>query len=198
MADWVLQLIENHGYIAIFFLMFLENVFPPIPSEVILPLSGYIASQGSLNPLLILIASVSGAMLGVIFWYLIGRLIGQLRLEKFFEKYGVYIAITLNDYQKGLMFFEKYRRISVFFGRLIPVIRTVISIPAGLTKMRFLNFTILSTLGTIIWSGLLLHSSYFAGREYEIAAHYIGIITNVIIGLLILCYVIKIIHFQPK
>tara|TARA_B100001750_G_scaffold213622_1_gene196242 strand:- start:1318 stop:1914 length:597 start_codon:yes stop_codon:yes gene_type:complete len=198
MADWVLQLIENHGYIAIFFLMFLENVFPPIPSEVILPLSGYIASQGSLNPLLILIASVSGAMLGVIFWYLIGRLIGQLRLEKFFEKYGVYIAITLNDYQKGLMFFEKYRRISVFFGRLIPVIRTVISIPAGLTKMRFLNFTILSTLGTIIWSGLLLYSGYFAGREYEIAAHYIGIITNVIIGLLILCYVIKIIHFQPK
>ena len=195
MNNWIESFIETYGYGAIFLLMLVENVFPPIPSEVILPLSGYVATQGDMHPALILCSATAGALLGCTIWYFIGRWINQSRLEDFFDKYGVLIAITCKDYTKGMKVFEKYQRRSVLFGRLIPVIRTVISVPAGLAKMSLKLFLTLTLIGTALWSSALIYLGYALAGEYERVADYASYISNFVIIALVIAYLAKVFIF---
>ena len=198
MTAWILTLLAKSPYLAVFSLMLLENIFPPIPSEVILPLAGFIANEQQLNIPLILTTASLGSLCGTVIWYFIGRIVSDERLIDFFRKYGVYIAITDKDFHKGMAVFEKYCGLSVFIGRLIPVIRTVISIPAGLLKMDFFRFLILSFAGTLVWSGILLTLGYQLGNKHEIATRYMAWFTNIILGLIVILYLIKIIRFHRR
>ena len=160
MTDWVVRLIEQSGYLGVGFLMFLETIFPPIPSEVIMPVAGMAAAQGKMSLTLTIASGTAGAMLGNIVWYLAARALGHDRLKPIVQRYGKWLTVNWRDVQRAHRWFDDHGVAMVFFGRLIPAIRSIISIPAGLLDMRFRNFVIASTLSTALWTALLTGAGY--------------------------------------
>ena len=155
MNEWVTNTIDSLGYLGIGFLMLLENLFPPIPSEVIMPLAGFTAAQGKMNIGLAIAAGVIGTMLGAIPWYYTGLLLGEERLRSLIDRYGKWMGISGEDISKSVVWFNRHGLKAVFFGRLVPGIRTLISIPAGLSKQPLIPFFLYSTFGTILWVTML-------------------------------------------
>ena len=137
MSDWVIRLIEQSGYLGVGFLMFLETIFPPIPSEVIMPVAGVAAGQGKLSYALVVASGTTGAMLGNIVWYLAARALGIARLEPIVRRWGRWITITWPELTRAEKWFRRNGTLFVSLGRLLPTIRSLVSIPAGLLKMRF-------------------------------------------------------------
>ncbi|WP_109441384.1 DedA family protein [Acinetobacter haemolyticus] len=160
LENWVLSIMEKLGYLGIAFLMFLDNVFPPIPSEVIMPSAGYTASKGDLSLIGVIIAGSAGSLLAAMLLYWIGRKIPQHRLLGFIARYGKYLRISTTDWHKSLSWFEKHGHRVVFFGRMIPAVRSLISIPAGMSRMPFHKFISYSAAGTVIWTSLLAYIGY--------------------------------------
>ena len=146
MSDWVVRLIEQSGYLGVGFLMFLETIFPPIPSEVIMPVAGMAAAQGKMSLTLTVVSGTAGAMLGNIVWYLAARALGHDRLKPIIQRYGQWLTLSWRDVERAHRWFDDHGVALVFFGRLIPAIRSLVSIPAGLLDMRFRNFFIASTI----------------------------------------------------
>lgn len=165
LEDWVLSIMEKLGYLGIAFLMFLDNVFPPIPSEIIMPSAGYTAAKGELTLIGVIIAGSIGSLLAAAFLYWIGRKIPQQQLFGLVERYGKYIHIGVTDLEKSLTWFEKYGHRIVFFGRMIPAVRSLISIPAGMSNMPFRKFMAYSAAGTIIWTTFLAYIGYHFGEN---------------------------------
>ena len=196
MVEWLKNFIETYEYIAIFFLMLIENIFPPIPSEVILPLSGAISYQKELNPLLALLSATIGSVAGVVFWYYVGLFLRRYKIEKFFKKYGIWISITYEEYIKSMNFFHRHSGKAVFLARMTPTFRTLISVPAGMVEMPFIKFLVWTSLGTAIWSAILFYLGYAFGSEYEQHMGVINIIGNASIALIVALYVIKVIKYQ--
>ncbi len=168
------------GYAAILVAMFLENLFPPIPSEVIIPLGGFYVSQGQLSFLPVILAGLIGTVLGAFPWYGIGRLINEEKLEHLSRKYGKWIGITPNELYKSRLWFGKYGTALVFWGRLIPGIRTLISVPAGIELMPIIPFVIWTTAGSLIWIICLTFAGIFLGESYSIVAVWIEPISVII------------------
>ena len=165
LEDWVLSIMEKLGYLGIAFLMFLDNVFPPIPSEIIMPSAGYTAAKGELTLIGVIIAGSIGSLLAAAFLYWIGRKIPQQQLFSLVERYGKYLHISVTDLEKSLTWFEKYGHRIVFFGRMIPAVRSLISIPAGMSNMPFRKFMAYSAAGTIIWTTFLAYIGYHFGEN---------------------------------
>ncbi|MBP9786251.1 MAG: DedA family protein [Acinetobacter sp.] len=165
LEDWVLSIMEKLGYLGIAFLMFLDNVFPPIPSEIIMPSAGYTAAKGELTLIGVIIAGSIGSLLAAALLYWIGRKIPQQQLFSLVERYGKYIHISVTDLEKSLTWFEKYGHRIVFFGRMIPAVRSLISIPAGMSNMPFRKFMAYSAAGTIIWTTFLAYIGYHFGEN---------------------------------
>lgn len=165
LEDWVLSIMEKLGYLGIAFLMFLDNVFPPIPSEIIMPSAGYTAAKGELSLIGVIIAGSIGSLLAAAFLYWIGRKIPQQQLFSLVERYGKYLHISVTDLEKSLTWFEKYGHRIVFFGRMIPAVRSLISIPAGMSNMPFRKFMAYSAAGTIIWTTFLAYIGYHFGEN---------------------------------
>ena len=189
MADWVVRLIEQTGYLGIGFLMFLETIFPPIPSEVIMPVAGLAAGQGKLHYGLVVASGTSGAMLGNIVWYLAARALGIDRLEPIVRRWGRWLTITWPELLRSEKWFRKNGAIFVLVGRLMPTIRSLVSVPAGLLKMRFRTFFIASTIGTAAWTALLAGAGYKLGQNYQDVDKVIGPASNAILVLLAIGYV---------
>lgn len=165
LEDWVLSIMEKLGYLGIAFLMFLDNVFPPIPSEIIMPSAGYTAAKGELTLIGVIIAGSIGSLLAAALLYWIGRKIPQQHLFSIIERYGKYLRIDVADLEKSLAWFEKYGHRIVFFGRMIPAVRSLISIPAGMSNMPFRKFMAYSAAGTIIWTTFLAYIGYHFGEN---------------------------------
>ena len=155
------------GYGAIFLAMFLENVIPPIPSELIMPLGGFYVFQGDLNFFLVVLSGLTGTLLGAFPWYGIGRLVNEERLEVWIKKYGRWMGISAQELSKSRSWFNRYGNALVFWGRLIPGIRTLISVPAGIELMPILPFTIWTTAGSLIWIIFLTISGIILGESYN-------------------------------
>ncbi|NNP77443.1 alkaline phosphatase [Acinetobacter sp. Ac_3412] len=160
LEDWVLSIMEKLGYLGIAFLMFLDNIFPPIPSEIIMPSAGYTASKGELTLIGVIIAGSAGSILAAMLFYWIGRKVPQQRLFQFIERYGKYLRIQVTDLDKALTWFNKHGHRIVFFGRMIPAVRSLISIPAGISRMPFSKFMLYSSAGTLIWTSFLAYLGY--------------------------------------
>jgi len=160
LEEWVLSIMEKLGYLGIAFLMFLDNVFPPIPSEIIMPSAGYTASKGELTLIGVIIAGSIGSIAAAMLLYWVGRKVPQPQLFKFIERYGKYLRIQVTDLEKALNWFNKHGHRIVFFGRMIPAVRSLISIPAGMSRMPFAKFMIYSSVGTIIWTSFLAYLGY--------------------------------------
>jgi len=168
--------------------MFLENIIPPIPSEIIMPLGGFFVYQQKLNFFILVFWGLLGTILGSLPWYYLGRLVNEKRLANFLDKKGKYLGISSNDLIKSKRWFDKYGVPLVFWGRLVPGIRTLISVPAGIELMPLRKFLIWTALGSLIWVVLLTYSGYLFGENYLIIETYLDQIKYVLKPILILIF----------
>ena len=189
MGDWTIRLIDQTGYVGSFLLMFLETVFPPIPSEVIMPVAGARAAQGPLNLWGVIASGTAGAMLGNLFWYALARVIGMGRFRPFIEKYGRWLTMDWGDVEKAEKLFGRFGGAIVSLGRMLPTIRSVISIPAGLLHMRIKTFLLWSTLGTAIWTAILATAGWGLGMAFQDIEKILGPLSTAIIVLIVVAYV---------
>lgn len=164
---WAEQLVSSLGYIGIALLMFLENIFPPIPSEVIMPFAGSLVSKGEMNFLGAFVAGTIGALAGVVAIYYIGIAISHERARRWFKDYGQYFLLSEDDYDQAMNKFDKHGTKMVLIGRLMPAIRSLISLPAGLNGMGLIKFLIYTTIGTAIWNLILLGSGFYLGSNWQ-------------------------------
>lgn len=181
MVEWISNLMSSMGYWGIGLLMFLENLFPPIPSELIMPLAGFTVAQGKMNFVLAIAAGTIGTMVGTYVWYYLGRLVNNQRLGIWANRYGKWIGVTDKDIDRVNNWFNQHGRKAVFLGRMVPGIRTLISLPAGMNQMPFTTFTIYSTAGTLIWTAALTGAGFLLGENYALIEKYIGPISKLVL-----------------
>ncbi len=167
MVTWLIQLMELYGYISIFFLMALENVFPPIPSEVILLFGGFMTSYTNLTVFGVLLTASTGSIIGAIVLYGVGYLVHIDRLEIVVDKWGSFLRISRTDLRKANDWFEKYGYWAVLICRMIPLVRSLISIPAGMMKMQFWLFLLFTMVGTFIWNAILVTLGVGLGASWQ-------------------------------
>ncbi len=191
MADWVIRLIEQTGYAGVAFLMFLETVFPPVPSEVIMPIAGLGAARGQMTLWGVILCGTAGAMFGNFFWYLLARVIGIDRFRPFIEKHGRWLTLDWYDVEKAEKLFGRFGGIVVGIGRMLPTVRSVVSVPAGLLHMRLKSFLIWSTVGTAGWSSGLAIAGYLLGQQFQEIEKVVGPLSALIIGLIVLAYLYR-------
>jgi len=195
--DLITKTVETNPYIAYFvisFAMFLENLIPPIPSEIIMPLGGFFVYTGDLNFYILIVSGLIGTVVGALPWYFLGKLLNEKKLSNFIDRKGKFVGISLKDLDKSRLWFEKYGVLLVFWGRLIPGIRTLISVPAGIELMPLNKFLIWTSLGSLIWVIFLTSAGYLFGENYEIIGLYIDnfkIILKPIFVILILFFLIR-------
>ena len=188
MSDWIVRLIEQSGYLGVGFLMFLETLFPPIPSEVIMPVAGVAAGQGKLNLIGTVAAGTAGAMLGNTVWYLAARALGHDRLQPIIRRHGKWLTLSWKDVQRAHDWFDRHGVAFVLLGRLVPTVRSLVSIPAGLLDMRFRNFIIASTVGTAIWTSFLALLGFKLQENFKDIDQILGPVSNVVLGCLLVTY----------
>lgn len=181
--DWIVNLMETLGAPGVGIAILLENLFPPIPSEVVLPLAGFTVAQGSPNWLAVFIWSVVGSVVGAYVLYGIGAWLGLERLRRIADWMWL---VKASDVDAAMNFFNKYGRPSIFFGRLIPGVRSLISIPAGLDRMNLLVFGLWTFLGSAIWNAILIYLGYVLGANWEKATGYVDAYSKVIYVVLLL------------
>ncbi|KZR83291.1 Inner membrane protein YghB [Prochlorococcus marinus str. MIT 1342] len=174
------------GYGAIFAAMFLENLFPPIPSELIMPLGGFYVQQGQLQFLPVVLAGLLGTLLGALPWYGIGRVINEKRLEVWLGRHGRWIGVSPAELARSRRWFNRYGTALVFWGRLVPGIRTLISVPAGIELMPFAPFLIWTTAGSLIWTLLLTLAGLGLGEGYSNVELWIDPVSKVVKGALVI------------
>ena len=194
-SAWVLIIMAKFGYLGIIFAMFAENVFPPIPSELIMPAAGFAVARGDLNLILVILAGTLGSVIGALPLYYLGRLLNEDRLMVFTEKYGKYVFVKPSDISSSSVWFDKHGSKAVFFGRMVPGIRSLISIPAGMSKMPILPFLVFTALGSSIWTSLLTIAGYYFGENYEVIEIMLAPYSK---GFLLLAVVIIIAWFMKR
>ncbi len=203
-SEWVLIIMEQFGLLGVTVMMFLENVFPPIPSELIMPAAGFAAAMGKMNLVLVIIAGTLGSVLGALPLYYLGTIFDEKRLFSLAEKYGKYVLVKPSDVTNAQDWFHKYGKTVIFFGRMIPAIRSLISIPAGMARMPMLPFLVLTAIGSAIWTTILAYAGYILGANYEQVEAFIEPISKIVvivvfcIGAVIAFIRIKSVFFDKK
>jgi membrane protein DedA with SNARE-associated domain len=190
--------VQSTGVFGIAFLMLLENVFPPIPSEVIMPLAGYTASQGEANIVLVIVAGIIGSLAGAFFWYLVGRWIGEERLKNLADRFGRWMTVSRDDIDKADDWFDTHGHKAVLIGRVIPTIRTLISVPAGLSEMPWVRFLLYSAICTAVWTSALALLGYWLGSQYEAVSTWLDPVSLAIVALIAAYYVYRVVTFKPS
>lgn len=198
MADWVRELIEQSGYLGVALMMFLETVFPPIPSEVIMSLSGLQAARGTMTLWGAILSGTLGAMVGNIFWYWIARALGVERFHPFIDRFGRYLTLDWKEVQRADHFFDRYDDWFVCLGRMVPTIRSLVSIPAGLFGMPWGPFLLWSTIGTLGWTTMLATAGYLLGSHYADVDRYLGPVSTGVIAILVLWYLFRVVTWKPR
>ena len=196
MSEWIIDLIQSGGYAAIAFLMLLENVFPPIPSELVLPFAGYVAATGKLYPIGVWLAAAGGSLAGVLPWYWAGRRLGHGGLRDFASRHGRLLTLCPQDVDRAQDFFRRHGASSVGFGRLVPGVRSVISMPAGVGQMPLARFLLWSAVGTLVWSGVLLALGYVLQSRYDQIKDAIEWVTRGVVGAMVAMYLWRVVRFQ--
>ncbi len=186
------------GYFAVALLMFAENIFPPIPSEVIMPLAGYLVFEGKLTFAGVLIAGSIGSLIGTWIWYAVAARIGKDRVYHLVEKHGRWLTLSTADLDRAEGWFERHGKGAVLLGRMVPGVRTLISVPAGLTDMPLHIFFIYSLIGTAVWTALLTGAGFLLGSQFDRVAAWLNPVTNLLLGGLLVIYVYRLIRGKGK
>jgi membrane protein DedA with SNARE-associated domain len=190
--EFAVELISQIGLLGAAFLIGIEVIIPPIPSEAILLLTGFNVSLGRFGFLEAILATTAGSLLGASFWYLIGYFFTRERLENTVGKFGKYVGLSLKNMQKTMLWFERYGAALVFFGRMLPIVRSLVSIPAGLVKMGVAKFYFFSTAGILIWNILWISIGFNLGENWQTAEDFAKVLDWVVYALLaiLLVYVL--------
>lgn len=189
-AGWVVGIVEALGYWGIGLLMFFENFAPIVPSEVIMPLSGFVAGLGDLSLWLVILAGSVGSLLGQIVLYFLARWVGQPRLERWADRYLGWLTISGAEIRRSSRWFERYGSGAVLVCRVIPVLRQLISIPAGVAKMDFGRFLFYSTIGMTAWAALLAWLGSLLGANYGLVQAYLGPVTYGIVAAMVVFLIV--------
>lgn len=198
MLDWITNTIASLNYWGIALLMLLENIFPPIPSEVIMPLAGFTVTQGKLNFIGVIIAGTIGSVLGAVPWYYSGKRVGNKRLKKWINRHGRWLVLSSKDIDQSRHWFNRYGGATVLFGRLIPGVRTFISVPAGFEEMPWFKFLLFSTIGTVGWNALLTYAGFLLGQNYQLIEKFLGPISIAVVAGLIIVVGVWIMRRRKK
>ena len=196
--DYIERAVETnstYAYLTICLAMFLENIIPPIPSEIIMPLGGFFVYQEKLNFFILVFWGLFGTILGSLPWYYLGKLVNEKKLSKFLDKRGKYVGITSEDLSKSKLWFDKYGVSLVFWGRLVPGIRTLISVPAGMELMPLRKFLIWTTLGSLIWVAILTYAGFILGDNWQNIASYLDQIKDVLKPVLLVFFLYLLFKF---
>ncbi len=195
MVDWITGLVERTGYLGVALLMFAENVFPPIPSELIMPLAGFTAARGDLHIGLVVLAGTAGTLAGALFWYAVARRLGCAALKRWAARHGRWLTLHPEDVDTAAAAFRRHCGKAVLLGRLIPAVRTLISVPAGVADMGLAAFLLYSTVGTALWSALLAGAGYLLEDQYQRVAGALDPLSNAVFGALVLWYLYRVATF---
>ncbi len=202
MFDWITSLVDQVGALGVAILMFVENVFPPIPSELIMPLAGYQASQGDGagwgGLALMIVAGSLGSLAGAILWYWIGLRVGAERLKRFSRRHGRWLTLTPGEIDKAEAWFARYGGIAVFVGRLVPTVRTFISVPAGMARMPFWKFLLWTAFGTTIWTALLAFAGWWLGSRYQQVSAWMNPVSTAVLVAIVAWYLFRVATFGRK
>lgn len=198
MKEWILNIMTSLDYLGIGLLMFAENLFPPIPSELIMPLAGFTVAQGKMSFVPAVLAGVIGTILGAFPWYYAGKFLGEERLKSLADKYGKWITVSGQDIDKATRWFNRYGNKAVLLGRLVPGVRTLISLPAGLSNMPLVPFILYSTLGTTLWVMLLTFLGFVLGDNYELVDEYLGPVSKIVLVALIVAFIVWVVKKRQK
>ena len=178
---WVEQIISSMGYVGLYIVMFLENGFPPIPSEVVLPLAGSLTLDGRFSLVWITIIGMLGSLTGAYLFYGLGKWLGEPRVRTIIEKYGRFALLSIQDLDRSLEWFDKYDDWVIFFSRMVPIVRSLISIPAGIASMNISKFSFFTILGTALWSFLLAWGGRLLGEQWPLIAEFINTYQNIVL-----------------
>ena len=184
MKTWITDFMEQFGYLGILLMLALENIFPPIPSEIILPFGGFMTTTSGMTIPGVLIASTAGSLLGAVVLFWIGRMLDVSRLERIIERWGGWTRISARDIRRADAWFDKYGYWTVLFCRMIPLVRSLISIPAGMSGMKFGHFMLFTTIGTLGWNLLLILLGAALGESWEDIAGYMDTYSSIVYVLL--------------
>lgn len=198
MSEFIIDWIERFGYLGIGLLMALENVFPPVPSELIMPFAGYVAATGELHIAGVVLAGALGSVLGTLPWYWLGRTIGRERLAKWVKAHGRWFTVTPEELERAERWFERRGGWALLVGRLVPAVRSVISMPAGFECMPIARMLAWSAAGTVLWSGALAGLGFALENKYESIAHWVDWITIAVLVVLVVGYVWRVVTFKKK
>jgi len=197
MNDWIIHLIEQGGYWGVFALMVLENIFPPIPSELIMGVGGIAVARGSMQFWPLLLVGTVGSTLGNYAWFLVGDRFGYARLRPFVERWGRWLTMDWADVEKATAFFRRHGQWVVFAMRFSPFLRTMISLPAGLSHMKHWRFLAFTFAGAAVWNTLLIHGgrlvARFAGVEQLLGDAILALTAGILIW-----YVWRVVTWKPK
>jgi membrane protein DedA with SNARE-associated domain len=183
MFDWITGIVRTLGYPGVAVLTFLENVFPPIPSELVIPLAGYVSATGEMGLWGVVAAGSVGSLAGALLWYEVGRRLGERRVREWVDRFGRWLTLSASDVDRAQQWFQRHGAVAVFVGRLIPGVRTFVSLPAGFTRMPMPRFVIYSAAGTAIWTGALAYAGVMLKANFEIVGDYVGTATNILLVL---------------
>ena len=192
MSDWIIGLVRSGGYGGIVFLMTIENVFPPIPSELIMPLAGYLAASDAIALWGAIAAGTLGSVVGAVALYYLGKRLGSEGLKRFADRHGCWLAVSRADIERSEGWFRRHELLAVFVCRLVPGIRSMISIPAGIAKMNLALFLIATTVGSAVWAAVLACAGYWLGRNFSAIEQWIGSVTIAVIGALLAWYLLRV------
>lgn len=188
MGQWIIDFVSRAGAFAVFLLSLLETVFPPIPSELIMPLAGYLASRGDMSLASAIVGGTLGSVLGAWVLYWVGRRYGMRRLLEFADRHGRWLTLSRSDIERASAWFARRGSWAVFACRLIPGLRSLISIPAGIQRMPTATFLFVTTLGSGIWTTLLVCLGYALGRNFEQVGDYVGVVSELVIAVIVVAY----------
>jgi membrane protein DedA with SNARE-associated domain len=195
MFDWITSFVQSAGYFGIAFLMFAENVFPPIPSELIMPLAGYTAAKGELNIIGVVVSGTLGTLAGALVWYYIGLRLGLDRLRRLARRHGRWLTVDEEGIDQAKDWFDRHGPMALVVGHLIPAIRTLISVPAGVGRMGLGIFLAASAAGTIAWTSILAGAGYLLEQQYQRVESFANPVTNLILGMMVLWYAYRVISW---
>ena len=167
LVEWVTSVVETLGYGGVAFLVALENLFPPIPSEVVLPLAGFVAARGGASLVGMIVAATIGSMVGAFLLYGISAAIGPVRLRALVVRYGRWLGLDETDLDRTESWFDRRANIAVLLCRCVPLMRSLISIPAGFRRMSIIPFTLYTLIGSLVWNVLLVGAGYLLGERWE-------------------------------
>ena len=195
LATWVQDVIEQLGYLGVALLVVAENVFPPIPSEIVLPFAGFVAQRGSESVVLMILAATVGSVGGALIMYWIAAVIGDERLHSFTRKFGKWVQIREVDLTRAEEWFDRHATSAVLIGRCVPLIRSVVSIPAGFRRMKLIPYIAYTFLGSLVWNILLIGAGALLGENWEqvgpvVAAFQWIVIVVILAGIARLAYVV--------